>query len=107
MTFKTSDALASLRPGAEFVIRGGVIELYQHADPQPTAEELQAEISRLEAEHAANQYQRNRQVEYPPIEDLADALYWDSKGDSTKLQEYFTACETVKARHPKPQGGQP
>ena len=49
MTFKTSDALASLRPGAEFVIRGGVIEFYQHADPQPTDAELQAEIARLEA----------------------------------------------------------
>ena len=49
MKFKTADALASLRPGAEFVIRGGVIELYQHDDPQPTADELQAELDRLEA----------------------------------------------------------
>lgn len=107
MTFKISDALVSLRPGAEFVIRGGVIEFYQHADPQPTDAELQAEIARLEAEYTANQYQRNREAEYPPIKDLADALYWDSRGDSTKLQEYFAACETVKARYPKPQGGQP
>ena len=49
MTFKIHDALDSLRPGAEYVIRGDVIELYQHADPQPTADELQAEINRLEA----------------------------------------------------------
>ena len=49
MTFKIADSLSSLRPGAEFVIRGGVIELYQHDDPQPTADELQAELDRLVA----------------------------------------------------------
>ena len=49
MTFDIADALMSLRPGAEFVIRGGVIELYQHEDPQPTADELQVELDRLEA----------------------------------------------------------
>jgi hypothetical protein len=49
MNFGISDALFSLRPGVEFVIRGGVIEFYQHDNPQPTAEELQAEIARLEA----------------------------------------------------------
>ena len=49
MTFQIHDALDSLRPGAEYVIRGDEIELYQHADPQPTADELQAEINRLEA----------------------------------------------------------
>ena len=49
MTLKISDALDSLRPGAEYVIRGGVIELYQHDDPQPTADELQAELDRLVA----------------------------------------------------------
>lgn len=49
MTFDFADALMSLRPGAEFVIRGGVIEFYQHDDPQPTEAELQAEIDRLKA----------------------------------------------------------
>jgi|TARA_B100000085_G_scaffold264321_1_gene271158 hypothetical protein len=49
MTFQIHDALDSLRPGAEYVIRGDEIELYQHADPQPTSDELQAEINRLEA----------------------------------------------------------
>ena len=47
MTFSKSNALASLRPGAQFVMRGGVIEFYQHDDAQPTEEELQAEIVRL------------------------------------------------------------
>lgn len=47
MISNIGDALLSLRPGAEFVIRGGVIEFYQHDDPQPTEAELQAEIERL------------------------------------------------------------
>ena len=49
MTFSLADALMSLRPGAEFVIRGDVIETYQHSDPQPTADQLQTEIDRLNA----------------------------------------------------------
>ena len=49
MNLKISDALCSLRPGVQYVMRGGVIESYVHADPQPTADELQAELDRLEA----------------------------------------------------------
>lgn len=60
MTFSKSEALASLRPGAEYVIRGDVIEFYQHADPQPTEEELQSEIARLEAEQPWNELRQKR-----------------------------------------------
>ena len=60
MTFQLSDALASLRPGAEFVIRGDAVELYQHSDPQPTADELQAEINRLEAAQPLAELRKKR-----------------------------------------------
>ena len=39
---------------------------------------------------------------YPPLEDFADAMYWNSKGDSSKLTAYYTACEKVKTDNPKP-----
>ena len=64
--------------------------------------ELQAEITRLQAEETANQYQVNRAVEYPPLADLADALYHQSKGDETKLTAYLAKCEAVKTKYPKP-----
>lgn len=62
MTFNSMDALLSLRPGAEIVTRGNVIEFYQHTDPQPTEAEIQAEIARLEAEQPWKELrqQRNR-----------------------------------------------
>jgi hypothetical protein len=79
MNFGISDALFSLRPGVEFVIRGGVIEFYQHDNPQPTAEELQAEIARLEAAQPMVELrqQRNRLISETDYLALADATLTD------------------------------
>jgi len=74
---------------------GNQIELDQ-ALVDAAAAEIQAELD-------ATAYQRNRQPEYPSLATLADALYWSSKGDSTKLDEYYAACEAVKAKYPKPE----
>jgi hypothetical protein len=64
---------------------------------------VDAAAAELAAEAAATAYQRNRQPEYPPITDLADALYWASEGDTTKLDAYYAACGAVKAKYPKPE----
>ena len=79
MNFRISDALFSLRPGAEFVIRGGIIEFYQHDDPQPTADELQAEIARLEAAQPMVELrqQRNRLIAETDYLALSDATLTD------------------------------
>jgi hypothetical protein len=37
------------------------------------------------------------------LKELADALYWSSKGDNTKLDEYYAKCEAVKLKYPKPE----
>jgi hypothetical protein len=42
-----------------------------------------------------------RKMEYPPLTDLADAMYWASQGDNTKLDNYYAACEAVKLKYPK------
>ena len=72
-------------------------------DPQPTEAELQAAWDAHVAEQAATEYQRQRAPEYPSMVDLADAMYWNSTGDSTKLDEYYAACAAVKAKYPKPE----
>ena len=56
----------------------------------------------LDAEAAATAYQFKRKYLYPPLRDFADAMYWNSKGDSTKLEAYYAACEKVKTDNPKP-----
>jgi hypothetical protein len=47
------------------------------------------------------QYQRHRQPEYPPLADLADALYWQSKGNDIKMAAYLAAVDAVKTKYPK------
>jgi len=54
------------------------------------------------AYQAANGYKTKRQSAYPSLADFADAMYWSSKGDSTKLNAYYVACEKVKTDNPKP-----
>jgi hypothetical protein len=56
----------------------------------------------LNAEAAAVKYKTDRQPLYPSLGDFADAMYWNSKGDSTKLEAYYAACEKVKTDNPKP-----
>jgi len=56
----------------------------------------------LNSEASAIAYKSVRQPLYPSLGDFADAMYWNSKGDSTKLEAYYAACEKVKADNPKP-----
>jgi hypothetical protein len=62
---------------------------------------VDAAAAEIAAELAATAYQRQRAPEYPSLATLADALYWNSTGDSTKLDEYYAACAAVKAKYPK------
>ena len=58
--------------------------------------------STLDSEYAKVKYKDDRQPLYPPLADFADAMYWNSKGDSSKLTAYYAACEKVKTDNPKP-----
>ena len=98
-----TDALKSLRPDSEWVLRGGVLEWMDSTQAEPTEAEIQAEIVRLQADYDSKQYQRNRQPEYPSLATFADAYYWAQKGDNTKMDEYVASCDAVKAKYPKPE----
>ena len=63
---------------------------------------IDAARTTLDAEAAAIAYKSIRQPLYPSLGDFADAMYWNSKGDSTKLEAYYAACEKVKTDNPKP-----
>jgi hypothetical protein len=71
--------------------------------PQPTDAEIQAEVTRLQAEYDNNQYQRDRQ--YASTGDQLDML-WHSIdagefGDTAKQSEFYTANKAVKDANPK------
>jgi uncharacterized small protein (DUF1192 family) len=94
-----SNALQSLRPGAEWVLRGDDLEWLDTQQTQPTEAEIQAEITRLQAEYDAKAYARSRAAEYPAIGDQLDALW---KGGAA-AEEMLAAVMAVKSKYPKPE----
>ena len=70
-----ADAISSLRPNAEWVLRGDELEWYDKKQTQPTDAEIDAEVKKLQAEYDAKAYQRSRKSEYPSISDQLDALF--------------------------------
>ena len=65
-----------------------------------TLEQSKIDAARVELNKLS--YQSVRQPLYPSLGEFADAMYWNSKGDSSKLTAYYTACEKVKTDNPKP-----
>ena len=92
------DALLSLRPGAKWTLRGEELEWLDTVQTQPTEAEIQAEITRLQADYDAKDYQRKRATEYPPMTDYLDAVV---KGDQAQIAKYIADCNAVKAKYPK------
>ena len=101
MRFDKSSALCSLHPKASFAVVNDEIQWFDTKISQPTKEQIDAEILRLQTQYDAQEYARKRAPEYPPLTDLADALYHQSKGDETKLTAYLAKCEVVKQKYPK------
>ena len=102
MIIKTKiDAIVSLVPEAEVVVDGAdnVTWINLHGKKQPTEDEIAAELTRIKS---LQNYQDPRSKAYPPLTEFADAMYWNSKGDSSKLTAYYAACEKVKSDNPKP-----
>ena len=95
-----TDAIQSLRPGAEWILRGDEFEWLDQNQTQPTEEELSAEVARLQAEYEAKEYQRQRAAEYPPVTDYIDGVV---KGEQGQIDAYIAACLAVKAKYPKPE----
>lgn len=92
-----ADALLSLRPGAEWVIRNGSLEWLDTQQTQPTDAEMASEVIRLQAEHDAKKYARKRAAEYPSIGDQLDALW--KGGDAAA--EMLAKVQAVKTKYPK------
>ena len=63
---------------------------------------IDAARTTIDSEYAKVKYKDDRQPLYPSLGDFADAMYWNSKGDSSKLTAYYAACEKVKTDNPKP-----
>jgi hypothetical protein len=90
------NALQSLRPGAQWVLRGGDLEWMDTEQTQPTDAEITAEVARLQAEYDAKEYQRKRAVAYPSIADQLDTIYHNG------IDAWKAEIAAVKTEYPKP-----
>ena len=100
---KTMDALLSLKPGAEWVLSGDVLDWHDGSQTEPTQSEIDAEVIRLQAIYDGNAYQRTRKPLYAEIKEQLDLLYHDMAADKgDKTGEWFKAVKKVKDDNPKP-----
>ena len=92
-----TNALMSLRPKAEWLMVGGNLTWIDSKQTQPTQAEIDAEISRLQAEYDSQDYARKREAEYPPIGDQLDALFHAGVFPS----DMAAILQAVKDKYPK------
>ena len=98
-----SEALLSLRPKAEWsLINETDLTWLDKVQTRPTDEEIQAEVTRLQAEYDAKDYARNRKASYPSLNEFAEA-YTEKEigGDSTKWDAYIINYNKVRKENPK------
>jgi hypothetical protein len=94
---KKADAILSLRPGAEWTLRGDDLEWLDTNQTQPTEAEITAEVARLQAAYDAKAYARKRAVEYPAIGDQLDALFHAGVFPA----EMADKIQAIKNKYPK------
>ena len=59
---------------------------------------IDAKVAELDTEYDNNQYQRDREVEYPSWQDQMDMQYWDKINNTSTWQD---AVQAVKDKYPK------
>ena len=92
-------AILKINPNAQFSYKDediNTIEWHQGTTPIPVAD-IEAKMTELQAEYDAEEWKRNRQSEYPSMDDCIHALL-DGGDTLTELQAKRTATKT---KYPK------
>jgi len=94
------EAIFKINPNAKVAITDNDIDQIEWLDgttPIPKAD-IETKLEELQAEYDANQYQRDREVAYPTIQEQLDMQYWDNVNNTTNWKD---AIAKVKADNPK------
>jgi hypothetical protein len=91
----TTDALQSLKPKAEWVLRGDVLEWLDGSQTEPTQAEIDAEVVRLQGVYDGNAYQRSRAAEYPQVVDQLDDIFHNG------IDGWKATIQVTKDKYPK------
>ena len=92
-----TEALNSLTPKAEWVLRGDELEWLDTTQTQPSDSEITAEISRLQAVYDSQAYARSRKAEYDQLNQFE--MQFDDQQNNTTT--WVDAINDIKARFPK------
>lgn len=96
------DAVARLRPKANFGVKDGILNWKDDAKLEPTEKEIADTLELLEAEWLASEYARNRKKSYPQIVDQLDMIYHAiDAGALDKDSDFYKALKAVKDKYPK------
>jgi|TARA_R110001632_G_scaffold218843_1_gene348215 hypothetical protein len=97
MTDKVA-ALQSLKPAAQWVLRGDDLEWLDEVQTEPTALQISNEVTRLQAVYDGQAYARARKAKYDLLNQ--DEMRYDDVKNTTTT--WVDAIDTIKAAHPKP-----
>ena len=92
-----AEAIQSLKPSAEWVLRGDELEWLDAVQTEPTQAEIDAEVIRLQAVYDSQAYARNRKAEYDQLNQFE--MMFDDDRDSTTT--WVDKINEIKGRHPK------
>jgi hypothetical protein len=92
------NALQSLRPCAQWVLRGDDLEWLDTEQTQPTDAEITAEVARLTALEPNRIADANRKAAY---EQEADPLFFKWQAGEATEAEWKAKRDEIKARFPK------
>lgn len=68
----------------------------------PSKESVEAYLQQIQEEWDEKvKYKQLRAIAYPDLTELADAMYWQMQGDSTKMEAYLEKVAAVKEQFPK------
>ena len=95
-----TDALESLCPTAEWVLRGDELEWLDKNQARPTDEEIAAEVARLTALEPIRIAEANRKAAY---QTEADPIFFKAQRGEATMEEWQAKIAEIKARYPKPE----
>ena len=92
-----ADALQTLRPAAQWTIRGDSLEWLDTVQAEPTSAELATEVTRLQAAYDSQAYARSRKAKYDLLNQ--DEMRYDDLINSTTTWQ--DAIAAIKLEYPK------
>ena len=95
-----TEAILKINPNAQVSVNGDDINqiTWLNGTTPISKADIEAKMVEVQADYDAKQYQRDRAVAYPSIQEQLDMQYWDKINGTNNWQD---AINAVKAQYPK------